>query len=540
MGIPGRPIAATFALAAGLMGNTIGPPPSLDDTERAIEGLRHISGELTQTQRTFYTHLNQTIARHDHGYRLEDRRQVQSADVDLTIGPADLMWAAVQKFTAFRMLAARTEKYQPASVADLEQLQRLIEEARKQVDAGTTILRRLLVVSAVELDRDKDAAVKARRDRLLKAREAAEEASKQALLAFPLDQSEAGAQEETAQRVWDHLHPIRFERRKRVTLIDEASFRFAVTDSGIDDNQGRHIFYQEEWAQRGPSVIRLRWRVAVETATGEHVLLKRYSPQELHGDLEDLYNHRDRDYLWYLEPPEGSAEPTRGEMESALSGVARSREAILAAERDFRTGICEALARQEPGVDGGLPDALRQRLLAIRGHLARVPAILQLENQVRGAISQAELTVRALEPLAAWSNVSANPAFSNNLDRSDREIDLLRNTETEALKTLPPDSSQNEDNFPALERNMIVRIRRVSSRNPQNEAVKCLEEIWRMESGMLGSREVMRTVSLISIDPRTGNQTRAGSAAKSYKASPEDVLEEIYDEYASDEVSLGR
>jgi hypothetical protein len=46
-------------------------------------------------------------------------------------------------------------------------------------------------------------------------------------------------------------------------------------------------------------------------------------------------------------------------------------------------------------------------------------------------------------------------------------------------------------------------------------------------------------VSLILIDTRTGNQTRAGFATRSYKTSPEDVLEEVYDEYASDEVSLG-
>ena len=83
---------------------------------------------------------------------------------------------------------------------------------------------------------------------------------------------------------------------------------------------------------------------------------------------------------------------------------------------------------------------------------------------------------------------------------------------------------------------MIVRIRRASSRNG---AVKCLQEIWRMESGMLGYREVSRTVSLILIDPRTGNQTRVGGATRYYKASAGDVLEEIFDEYAADEVSLG-
>jgi hypothetical protein len=184
---------------------------------------------------------------------------------------------------------------------------------------------------------------------------------------------------------------------------------------------------------------------------------------------------------------------------------------------------------------------MRQRLFAIRAHLARVPAILQLENKVWEAVSRAELAVQGLEPLAAWSNRTTKPALPDTLDRSDREIDSVRDTETEALKTLPPDISQgqDEDTFPAMEKNVIIRIRRASSPNPQNTAVKCVQEIWRMESGMLGYREVSRTVSLILIDPRTGNQTRAGGAARSYKASPEDVLEEIYDEYASDEVIPG-
>jgi len=105
---------------------------------------------------------------------------------------------------------------------------------------------------------------------------------------------------------------------------------------------------------------------------------------------------------------------------------------------------------------------------------------------------------------------------------------------------LPPDSARDEDSFPAMERNVIVRIRRAPSRNdPQDAAVRCLQEIWRVESGMPGTSEVRRSVSLILIDPRTGSQTRAGGATKYYKVSPGVVLEEIFDEYAADEVTLG-
>jgi hypothetical protein len=46
-------------------------------------------------------------------------------------------------------------------------------------------------------------------------------------------------------------------------------------------------------------------------------------------------------------------------------------------------------------------------------------------------------------------------------------------------------------------------------------------------------------VSLILVDPRTGNQATAGMGTAFYKAAPENLLEEIFDEHAADEVSLG-
>ena len=100
---------------------------------------------------------------------------------------------------------------------------------------------------------------------------------------------------------------------------------------------------------------------------------------------------------------------------------------------------------------------------------------------------------------------TTTPDWAQLLDRSDREINSVRSAETEALAYLPPDSSQAEEQFPEIEKNIIVRIRRARSKNPQDTAVRCLQEVWRMDKGMLGVREVIRTVNLISIDPQTGN-----------------------------------
>ena len=563
-------VTLILTLTGGLMGQTLAPYPGLADADQAAEGLRQVSHELAVSLKSFYRHLDDTLSRHDRGYRSDSRAQIQGADVDLTIGPADLTLAAIRKLATFRMLVARNERFQPAPIVDLDHIQQLIEESRQRVDAGTKILRRLLLVPAAELDWTRVAAVKAGRDRLLQARAAAEDAARRALLALPMEQPETNSREETAQRAWDYLNrrlqvpkekngkseistalqqripaiPVRFERRKRITLINEPSYRMAITDSGIEDREGRHIFYQEEWVQRGMSVLRFRWRVAVETVTSEHILLKRYPALELHGGIEDLYSHGDRDYLWYIEPVDDSPEPAPHQIELALSEVARSRETIRAAAQGFKTGIREALARQdqlhaaagEPVMDSGLPDGMRQTLFAIRAHIAGVPAILQLENNVRQAISRAGAAVRNLEPLAAWSNrTTADP--DRLLGRSDREIDSVRTAETEALSLLPQDTSMGEARFPALAKNVIVRIRRTHSRNPQDKSVRCLQELWWMEGG-LGTREVRRAVNLILIEPRTGNQTRVGAGMTSYKASPEDLLEEIFDEYAADEVNL--
>lgn len=565
----GSTILLTIGLAAGLMadGSTADPSSALNETDKTIEGLRQVARELNESVKTFYAHLDQAIAREDRSYRRGNGRGVQSADADLIGGPADITWSTMQKFVAFRMLAASKEgqKIQEPAVNDMEHLEQLIVDARRRVDASTPILRRLLVVSLADYTSANEAAAKGRHEQLLKARGAAEEAAEKAMLALPLDQPKSSAAEQTAERAWEMLGrklgqvnaptaaqtsasaiPIVFERRKRVTLVNEGAYRMALTDSGTHDEHGRHVFYQEEWVQRGQSVIRYRWRVGVDPANGEHVLLRRYAPRELQGDVEEVYRHRDRDYVWYLEPPDDAMEPAREEVEAALNRVDLARVAVRAAADEFRKSTAAALGEQdrlhaaidEPPVDSGLPASLRMRLFGIRAHLARVPAVLASEDAVRKTVADAETTVRDLEPLAAWSNRESTVEWAQLLDRSDREIDSVRNAEMEALNMLPPDSRNSEEQFPALEKNTIIRIRHPRTKDPEDTSVHCLQEVWRMEIGPLGTREVKRAVSLILIDPKTGNQTRVGGATRYYKVSDGALLEEIFDENAADEVAV--
>jgi hypothetical protein len=571
MGVKGSASTA-FLIALAFICNAQGQSTA-GDTQKTIDGLRQITQQLNGSVKEFYSQLDKVLDRQDRGYRGTDGRIVPSADADLNHGQAEIMWTAARKFATFRMMASRSEGYNPPAIAELDRLQFLIAETRKRVDLCTALMRGKLVVSSAELDLSKTGLGIARReyDQLWKARATAEEAAMKALLALPIDQSERSSSERRAQAVWDSLGrgtaskpqaqqaaikhvepgvhvepaievPLLLERRKRVTLLADPSYRMAITDSGVDDS-GRHIFYQEEWAQRGISVVRFRWRVAVETSTGQHVLVKRYTPLEVQGSIDELYNHRDRDYLWYLEPPPDSKEPTRDEVGAALDQVTRSREAIGNATQDFRNEVSGAMASQ-PDVDGGLPDELRRRMFAIRAHIAGVDAILQAEKKVRNAIDDAEAAIQTLEPLAAWSNretyeaSAGSSAWALLLARSDHEIDSVRSAEVLARSGLPPDTILAQENFPALQKNLIVRMRTASGKKQGTAIIKCLQEVWSIQSIMSGNREVRRIVTLFVIDPKTGIQTPVSSGTGFYKIAPDTLLEEVYNEYAADDVSM--
>ena len=492
--------------------------------------------------------------------------------------PSDVLPLAIRKAIAFRLLATRPETTATAPpLADMDRIQSLILQARQRTGDSTVILRKLLLVSVNNIDRHRDREVKIRHDQLLKARTAAEDAAAEDYLTLPVDLPEFAPRPELLQKAWDLIvngvalppdetttHPttppekaarpepaipIHIDRRKRYTLAGDSWYRIALTDSGRIDDRGRHIFFEEEWIERGDSVIRTRRRVAVDPATGDHVLVKRYPPDESHGSLNDLYPCIDRDYLWYIDPVGGDTEPSLQEVESALSGLAASREEMRTAARDFRSAIHGLLGRQDRQaersarelMDSGLDDSLREALYAIRCHLAGVPAVLDAEQRMRHAVSRASDSISVLEQLASWSNrvPAASPDAAQWLRlvrRAECEIRLSRIAEAEALASLPPDTRNTQDAFPALRKDMIVRIRRVSPRYSRESSIRFLQEIWRMESGSSGQRSVLRTATIIAVESATGDQLIAGRKTKYYDAASGDALEAIFDENGSDEI----
>jgi hypothetical protein len=546
-----------------------------DDADKAIANLRLISKALTEAINRLENHLDVAAAACDRGYRTGDGKQVQAADVDFTAVPSAMGVAATRKFIVARMLAAHDPSHKPIPVDDVERIEDLIAQAGEVLDSSDALLSRLLVVSVKDLDSHKKREWQAKHDQLLQVRAATEDTTKKALLALPIDLPEVTSSKPKKDQIWNigmmgnsrppdwgaevrhdtpretplpsaRNLPLRWEPLKRITLIHELDYRMALTDSGSRDRQGRHIFYQEEWMQRGALVLRMRWRVGVDLKTGQHVLIKRYRTRQLRGEMDDLYN-ASRDQLWYLEPIEESEEPSRQERESALEQVANSREQIRAAVSNFKDTIRAVRIQSESALDVGLPDELRETLFAIRGHMAGAAPVLEPEERVWDALREGAASIRKLEPLGAWANQATpdqdasaalpSAEWQRLQERFEDEIDLTRTATEEARAALPPRTPDATANFGALQKGLVVHIYRPLHPKDASGSVQFLQEIWRLDTRGL-SRQVRRTSALISIDSKTGRQALVDSGTTIYKANPGESVESIYEQYGGQDAPL--
>ena len=308
-----RGVAFLLAWAAIPGSAQPGRSVTLADADRTIQELRAKTKDLTEARRRFLKRLDEAIGQFDRGSRNSDGIKLPGADTDLSNGPRHVMSAGVRKFFAARMLATRgperaaagpegrslpssggtpapvcvvrsdTEERRPDALAEMNRLQDLIAEAKLCMDASQAVVQGLLVVPARELKSSDGAEWKPRHNQLLKARARLEEAILQAYTSLPVDVIK-DAPLEFAPDV-----PIRLARDQPVTLVAAPRFRMALTDSGIEDESGLRLFYQEEWIQRGPVAVHLSWRVGVDTRTGEHRLLQRYEPRRIRGAIDELF-----------------------------------------------------------------------------------------------------------------------------------------------------------------------------------------------------------------------------------------------------------
>jgi hypothetical protein len=530
--------------------------------DNAIATLRQVADNLNDGVKLYQAHLDREIALHDGGYRAAGGRRIPGADADFNSGQAGVVQAAIRKLFAARMIAARRQGYSPIPLDDARHIQDLIADARTRIDAGNGVMRRLLVVSASELNQRTYAEQKARHDDLMKARNAAVEAAKRALVALPVALPEADSAEDQREKAWDLMVakrdtpvlPIRFEEGKRILLVNEHFCKVTLTDSGIEDHQGRHLFYEEEWMTRQGSVARTtgtgpagivvwkRWAVAVNTTTGQHTLLRRYEAREFKGDFDDLYQLQEIDYVPNPASRERSSPPSLQELTLAVASLERSRDELRDAVLDLRRQNRDALTRSDGSLDEDLPPDLRESLFSIRAHLAGTTAILKTENNVRLALEEASGSVRAFEALDAWVNGNAlekeTPARDSRIllearSRSDAGIYLIRSLQREARAALPPEIPTPEALLPALKKDFIVRIRRMGGSAGGSGPVKLKQEVWRIEGSAQGFRQVKRTIVAVEIESKSGSQVPRGREVKYYPLDASDTLEEIYDENAA-------
>jgi hypothetical protein len=552
------------------------------EVNKAIEGLRSITKDLNQALKVLEAHLDEAIARYDSGDSAS-RLQIRGADSGMT---GDVRRADLRKLMLARMLAVRGPGYEPSALADVDRLQSLILDARKRFDSSDEAIKASLTVSAGNFDPREAAEWRLIRDQFKKARAAAADAARRAASALPIDLSDGDSPEEANAKAWQlivggvdiskarpdarnppqetpgkaaPLLPIRWQRNKRVILAREGSYLVAITDPGIEDGRGRRVFYQEEWIQTGVTILEvLRWRVVVDTTTGQHTLDKTYPPRKRPGDLEEATPLWDRDYLWLLRPPEGSTEPSRSDLEAALSEVTRDRERLSSAVNEYKDRVRDALLRNEQELearnqtvpDAALPQSLRETLFAIRGHLGGAPAVLEGEKIVTTAAAQVDVSLRKLEALAAWGNLaSLDKAQRTKLpaseweileQRADDEVNMAVSTKAAARAALPPDLSQPQAKFPELQKGIIVRMRREPPAWGAITASRCLQEVWRFGVAGPHERQVTRLVTLITIDSKTGIQMVLGSGTQTYNAALNEALEEVFDENAAQNVPIAQ
>jgi len=544
-----------------------------DSTEKVTTDLRGIASDLNNAVRRYNVHLDREIAQYDHASRSKAGRRIPGADFDLMGGPSDLVQMAMRKLFAARIVSARRPGYAPPSLAESDHIQALIVEARSRVEIGSAALRRLQVVSAADLSPRTQAEQKLRLHELLKARNAAIEAAKRAFVALPVALPGADSPDEQRERAWDlmvaklpvkaaptheiaakldAILPIRFSEGGRIMLVNEHSCRVTLTDSGREDPLGRRLFYQEEWVKRqgslartngtGPGgiVILFRWAVAVNTRTGQHTLLRSYGPREFRGTLDEIYESAGDDYsaenISSPKPPS----PTMQELTAATAALESDRARLGNALADYKRQLRNLLALSA-ACDADLPVDLRETLFAIRSRMAGVSAIADAESKVRNAADRASDDDHLLEALVAWVNGDAlerdfssleSRTLREALGRSDAEIGVVRSLEREALDALPPPLPENEVQFPALRKDLIVRISR-------SGASAFRQEVWTVAASDGGAREVKRTVDFIDIKPGSGAQVPAGRVVKHYRLDPGETLEEVYDEFASQAVTQG-
>jgi hypothetical protein len=541
-------------------------PVSSDDAEKAINGLVTVTQDLSKAVRSYQRHLDEAESKYDRG-RL-------AADADLIGGDAGVVQAAVRHALAARGMAVAQEDrtYRPTFLTDLNEIQNLILATRRRIGDSEAVSRGLLVVSSEELRSGEAKRKSLLHAQLKKARDAAGAAATEALvdLPIPLPEDNSAKDESFFEAIfrggdnpWHPEHPesnssqhqnsretpavslpLHWEQGKRTTLINERGYRLALTAPGVQDAEGRWLFYQEEWIQRG-AVVQLKAQLlGVDPSSGQHLLLKRYPMREFTGSVQDVYSVAGLNETRSVKPP--LSEPSRQQAESALGQVGTAPERLLAARQHYMDVLRTSLARSdqrhldrgESSLDEGLPEETRVLLYALRGHVLRVTHVLDAEKELREQTQEAEQRIEELKRLAAWAN-RASPEVSRAAvpvsewdslqNKADDAIYAARTAIASALAALPPDGADHYAKFPELLKDGIVHLLSVRASTEPGRAV--WQEVWDWD-GPSTHRRARQRIDTIVVDPKTGNQIRLSHQMKYYPVDHDESLVDAYERLA--------
>jgi hypothetical protein len=231
------------------------------------------------------------------------------------------------------------------------------------------------------------------------------------------------------------------------------------------------------------------------------------------------------DDLWRLEPPAGSVEPSFKQIQNAILRVQEERWAVVGGAWQLSVGIRQALAENDhqretdriARLDEELPAEWRELLFAIRGSAGQTD-VLTIASRLKAVLGGADRAIEELRVMASFGNrrpLANQPpglsaaAWEGLQEQAKEEIERAHDAEREARTRLPQPVKTDWTTLGSPESEIVVRIRCLP---PSDGHTQILQEVWRPVSPAIkGTARIRRTVSLIEIDPDTGEQQRRRS-----------------------------
>lgn len=525
--------------------------------EKAIAELNGAARQLKDTVTRYHNQLDEAIAHFGRGSAAAIGHQTPGADTGMEAGTVEMTQAVVRKLFAARVVTV-SQRDAAYSVAFLDELDRIQDQMRKMpefVDRRNAVMRQGEVISVKDpMPADQ---WKRLHKQWMQALSGIEQQVKTARAALPLERLQSDVekgwmlllnglpamplpQQEKTRKDLERARqtPTWVTPGCQIVLLDDAGTRVLLTYSGLD-RRGRHLFLQEKLTRHrerasSPDVVWERRRVTVDPVTGQHSLVKNYPLIVSHtGDLDEAAASMGERYrLWQTDPPADSEEPSADEVMAVIAELADQRGALLAALRAIRGA---AAAIQGEAFDGNLPVEMRQNLAAIRGCAAGVETLARHEASLRKAEAASHETIQKLEPLAAWASRATTEESTRLAAREWDRLQIRAEDEIYATRCLKKQSwglygerlspAWTEFAPPAADR-YIVRLRRLSS----TEGAQFLQDVWERREHA-GENHIYRTLSQISVDPRTGRQRLLRIKSGHHIADDEESLRKVFQDH---------